>query len=264
MRHLHLSEVHSTNSYLRELIEAEGDSGEQLLVTAHTQIAGRGQRGNSWEAAPGQNLSLSLLLHPADLGAKHPSARVTLFDLNRVTSLALQKLLTTHYLPQHKVEVKWPNDIYVEGRKIAGILTENAWEGSHWSYTIIGVGLNVLQQAFQPYHPEATSILKEGGRMDATVPYEAWHHTLAKQVAEAIIAQLEELYADPEWVRTEYLQHLYRYQISEAPFRLPPTPEHPEGYPFRGTIIGVTPGGLLQISVGETIQQYAFKEVLFE
>ena len=256
MQHIHLSEVGSTNSYLRAYLEQEGDSGETLYVTAYAQTAGRGQRGNSWEANPGQNLSLSLLLHPKQQDG------ITLFDLNRVTSLALHELLT-QLLPEKIVAIKWPNDLYVGEKKIAGILTENEWEGAHWKHAIIGVGLNVLQHTFHPYHPAATSLLVEGAHLAHTACYEAWHHPLATQVVEAITRHLDALYRSPDQVRGKYLQHLYRYQLPNAPFCLPPDSTAPDGLPFRGTIIGVTPEGLLQIDTGTELRHFAFKQVQF-
>lgn len=247
MRHLHLESVHSTNSYLLDWLRKDPDLPSLTVVTAYDQTAGRGQKGNHWEAAAGENITLSLLLRPDRELALAP------FDLNVVTSLALADLLEEYLTNQ--VEIKWPNDLLVEGkRKIAGILTENAWLGNSWDYSIIGVGLNVCQKSFGSYAPPATSMVLEGYQPDQN-----WHDVLVRETIERIEERLAGLADDSASLREEYHSHLFRYRQPGCSYRTA------EGTTFRGMLLGVHPNGLLDIedeASGE-VRSFAFKEVQF-
>lgn len=148
---IYLSEVSSTNDYLRQLIAKEEEK-EGLVVWAHTQTAGRGQRGNTWEAVPGENLTLSLLIQPVFLSAQ------TLFYLSKCVSIALQSYLQFQ-MPTANVQIKWPNDLYANGKKIGGILIENQWDSEGLKHSIVGIGINVNTKRFSPAVQEkATSL----------------------------------------------------------------------------------------------------------
>lgn len=112
MRVITLDTVGSTNSYVAS---RAGSLGHGDIVMAVEQTAGRGQRGNSWEAEPGLNLTLSMLLCPSGVEA------ACQFDISRAVALGTARMLQS-LLPEKKVLIKWPNDIYVGDRKIAGIL----------------------------------------------------------------------------------------------------------------------------------------------
>lgn len=242
MNHRHLTSVPSTNSYLKEWLKKEPNLEAFTVVTAHEQTAGRGQKGNHWEAEPGKNLTLSLLLRPQGWQFTTP------FALNMVTSLALTDLLSPHL----SVQIKWPNDILVEReRKIAGILTENTWIGNDWSYAIVGVGLNMLQTSFQPYTPPATSLLREGVEVPPN-----WHDALLQQLIDNIQRLLSE---NPEALKRDYLKNLFRYQEERALYALL------DGTTFHGTLIGVAPSGHLILYNEEkgVEERFAFKEVQF-
>ncbi len=115
MNLIKLPETASTNTWLKENC-ATLPHGSVALTD--NQTAGRGQRGNSWEAEPGKNLTCSILLRPVAL---HPSRQ---FLISEIVSLAvvetLRELLSPHISPD-RIKVKWPNDIYVDNLKIAGI-----------------------------------------------------------------------------------------------------------------------------------------------
>lgn len=102
-----------------------------LAVMAREQTAGRGQRGNSWEAEPGMNITLSLMLRPQGL---HPGRQ---FVISQAVSLAIVDLLDT-LVPGRKVSIKWPNDIYIDDRKVCGILIENSITGLSITRCIVG------------------------------------------------------------------------------------------------------------------------------
>ena len=243
---IHLSQIGSTNNYLRELLTKDPELPAYTIVDTHTQTSGRGQRGNSWESEPGQNISCSILLRP-----ELPES-VTTFDLNRVTSLALFTLLS-RYIEPSQIRVKWPNDLLIGQRKIAGILTENEWLGDRLNYTIVGIGLNVKQTQFGAYHPSATSLALEGIALPQG--YEAWHHPMVQEIALLLQEEMERLTYDVKALREEYHQYLYGYQQERA-YQLP------SGERLLGTILQVLPNGLLEIeSTSRGKELFAFKEI---
>ncbi|MDE5927427.1 MAG: biotin--[acetyl-CoA-carboxylase] ligase, partial [Duncaniella sp.] len=137
----------STSSYLAGIA---ADAPHGTVVMAREQTAGRGQRGNSWEAEPGCNITLSLLLRPEGL---HPARQ---FVISQAVSLAIADLVS-HFVAA-PVSIKWPNDIYVDDRKICGILIENTITGTSIDRTIVGIGLNVNQTEFRSDAPNPVSM----------------------------------------------------------------------------------------------------------
>lgn len=249
MRQIHLEQIDSTNSFLKRLLEAEPVLEHLTVVSAFEQYQGRGQRGNSWEAQPGKNLTCSILLRP-----KYPT-EISSFDLNIITSLTIRDLLLK-YLPHKTIKVKWPNDIMIKDRKIAGILIENDFIGSTWDKAIVGIGLNVLQREFADYSPQATSIAIEGGKLSED--YETWHTELLGCLLEALAERLHRLYHNVRQLREEYHTHLFAYQDASQLYSLP------NGESFRATLIGVEPNGLLILKREGKVEHFAFKEVKFE
>ena len=126
------SEVGSTNDVVSELASSGAKHG--LAVFAEHQTAGRGRKGNVWEAARGQNLTFSVLLRPEFEMSKWTR-------ISHTTALAVVWAIEP-WLPGMKVELKWPNDVYVDGRKVCGILVESK-STSSGSFVTVGIGLNV-------------------------------------------------------------------------------------------------------------------------
>lgn len=145
---LFLEETVSTNTYLKERLLAE-TLDEGFTVCADFQTAGRGQRGNNWEANSGENLLFSMVLFPKQLFAEEQ------FMISEVVSLALKDVLSNYV---SDISIKWPNDIYWNNKKIAGILIEHAITGDRLDYSIIGVGLNVNQTTFESDAPNPVSL----------------------------------------------------------------------------------------------------------
>lgn len=137
--------------------EISRDAPHGTALMALTQTAGRGQRGNTWEAEPHRNITLSLMLRPEAL----PAARQ--FEISEAVALGVADLLDE--LGIEGVAVKWPNDVYVADRKIAGILIENAiGPGAMISRSIAGIGLNVNQTEFRSPAPNPVSVKQLTGR----------------------------------------------------------------------------------------------------
>lgn len=244
MQLIHLNETTSTNSYLRHLLQQEPQLPEYTMVECYSQTAGRGQRGNSWESQPGQNLTCSILLRPT-----LPQVATT-FDLNIIVSLALRELLTQWISPE-RIKVKWPNDLMVDHRKIAGILIENEWSGAQWDYAIVGIGLNVHQTHFAHYHPQATSISLES---HTPISQEEWVPPMLQKLTQLLQHYTQLLHHSIDALRQEYHRHLLGYQQTQL-YQLP------TGEIIAGTIQSVHPNGLLQIATSQGTHTYAFKEI---
>ncbi len=150
----HFAVISSTNDHARELAEQGAGHGE--VVIAESQTGGRGRRGRPWVSPPGVNVYLSVVLRP-----ELPPARVT--ELTLLASVAVCDALRQANVP---AAIKWPNDLLVGGRKIAGILTELASEPErvHWVVVGIGVNVNATEADFpEELRPIATSVRIERG-----------------------------------------------------------------------------------------------------
>ncbi len=128
-RHLALDVVSSTNDIV--LQQAEAGAAEGLVVTARSQTAGRGRRGREWQCEAGDGLLMSLLLRPSNI----PTSRMPWISL--LTALALFDAID---LPEARV--KWPNDLLLNERKVAGILTELRSTDTG-PVVAVGIGLNL-------------------------------------------------------------------------------------------------------------------------
>lgn len=129
--------IDSTNSHALKL--ADLGVPEPALVVADTQTSGRGRMNRRWITNPGSALAFSLLLHPKP----EEQSRLQLFSA--LASLAVCKVLLNTY--QLNTQIKWPNDILIDRKKTAGILSEAVWSGDHLQAVVIGVGLNVTRGA---------------------------------------------------------------------------------------------------------------------
>ena len=182
---VHIDETDSTNRWLKD--NGEGD----MVVVASYQTAGKGCGTNSWESERGKNLTFSLLIHPEGMPANRQ------FHITEAVSVALCELLEGYIY--NKVEIKWPNDIYVGDQKICGVLIENRLQGGVIKDSIIGVGLNVNQLCFVSDAPNPVSMANITGRQFDR-----------EQLLRELLETFDEEWADLEGVRERYLQQLYR------------------------------------------------------
>ncbi len=146
-----LGRVDSTQA-IAFALAADG-APDRTVVVAESQAAGRGRRGRTWHDEPGASLLVSVVLRP-----RLPAARLPTLSLVAAVAVAEALVAVTGVAPR----LKWPNDVLVDGRKIAGILLESRLpEGT----TILGIGINVAQRAFPPELAErATSLRLATGR----------------------------------------------------------------------------------------------------
>lgn len=153
---IELDSVHSTNQYLSEWSEKE-ILPEGTAVSTKEQTQGRGQKGTVWQTEKGKNLIVSFLLFPDFLLVNDQ------FLLSKVVALSVSKTVRS-FLPENTpINIKWPNDIYVNHQKIAGILIENSIHNSRIRKSIVGIGMNVNQVDF-PNEFHATSLMLSGNQ----------------------------------------------------------------------------------------------------
>ncbi|MCQ2229394.1 MAG: biotin--[acetyl-CoA-carboxylase] ligase [Bacteroidales bacterium] len=148
MQTYHLEQTDSTNSELRKMAAA-GEATNMAMVIADYQTAGRGQVGNKWESEAGNNLLMSILLCPRCLDVRKQ------YYLSMAVSVGIEKALRRYV---DGVKIKWPNDVYVGDKKLAGILIENTLAGVNIATSIVGIGLNVNQMMFMSDAPNPVSI----------------------------------------------------------------------------------------------------------
>lgn len=148
---IYLERTRSTNSHAQQLLK-DSLASEGSVILAAEQTEGRGQGSNSWHSGPGLNLTFSLVLEPRFL---QPHQQ---FVLNK--SIAYAVLQTTRQaLPANiKSCIKWPNDIYASGKKIAGILIEHSILGNSVKHSIVGIGINLNQLEFPQWVPNPVSL----------------------------------------------------------------------------------------------------------
>lgn len=260
---MNLPRVDSTNNFVHDMLSF-GDQLEGItVVVAEEQTAGRGQTGNHWESEPGQNLTFSLLCHPAFV----PPAEQ--FILSQCMALAVWQAVSEvlNSLMAHKtygayeshkayksynpqVTIKWPNDIYVDDRKICGTLIECDLQGKSISNCIIGTGLNVNQTVFRSDAPNPVSLKQLTGQShdceailnQIVTSFQHWYELVQNGQADDI--------------RREYMQHLYR---REGFHRYADVRGE-----FLAEIVDIEPTGhlILRFENGNTCR-YEFKEVKF-
>ncbi|MER7447422.1 biotin--[acetyl-CoA-carboxylase] ligase [Microbacterium sp. NPDC097977] len=150
-----LPAIGSTNTELSERAADAREWPHLSVLLTDTQTAGRARLDRSWTAPPGSSLAVSVLLRrlPAD-----PDARAW---IPLAAGLAMSEAIAEQ-LPEHRVAVKWPNDVLVEGRKICGILAQATSDA-----VIVGTGVNTAMTAAELPVPTATSFAALGVRADA-------------------------------------------------------------------------------------------------
>ena len=239
MKRIALDETISTNRYAKEMPEDE--SHELTLVTAEFQTAGRGAGTNTWESERSQNLLFSLISYPKGLQANQ------MFALSEVTALAIRDALSS-YTPGF--QIKWPNDIYHNDKKIVGMLIENDLRGK-WVYrSIIGVGVDINQTRFLSDAPNPVSLAQILGKK---VDRDQVLNSILQRFIYYYGIMEEECYSE---LHQLYMQHLYRKDALH--------PYSDEGGIFRARIRDVEPTGHLVLEDGNgRLRRYDFKEVRF-
>ncbi|HEY5748204.1 MAG TPA: biotin--[acetyl-CoA-carboxylase] ligase [Chryseolinea sp.] len=234
-----MPECHSTNTLALQLCQNSGPAEGTLVITPN-QTAGRGQRGNGWEAEPGKNFTFSLILKPTTLAVKDQ------FYLNIFTSLALHDYLAAKKCAA--VRVKWPNDIYVGSKKVCGILVESQISGNKFSHVVVGIGLNVNQQKFGTDTATSLSVLT-GIQFDLQTELEGLLTFIEARYLQLREGKLSLLMAD-------YLHVLYGLHQ--------PLAFDVGGVVAEGVIAGVDESGRLRVLMEGEERVFGVKEVSYK
>lgn len=217
---IHLASVTSTNDYLAR--KWNGPPGRPLppftAVLADYQTAGRGRLGRDWLAPKGKSLLMSVLV---------PTAPADLSWLPLMAGMAVQDALAP--LIPGRVALKWPNDVLVDDRKIAGVLSEYLGEQGGRSWVALGIGVNLRERQEELPEVPATSLLLEGGSQSPIA--------LAAQIISALRSWLDAPVPQAEYVRRCASAH------SAVTVTLP------GGDVVSGIGVGVDPAGGLRVEV---------------
>jgi len=218
---VHVPTCHSTNAIAEQILAEEGTQ-EGTVVITDDQTDGKGQMDNVWVSEPGKNLTFSLILNPTFLPIESQ------FYLSIVVSLAIRESLTNWV--GDNVKIKWPNDIMISNKKVAGILIKNTLNKKTVKSTIVGVGVNVNQDVF----PVDTAIsLKNILKKELDLV----------QVFENLLLSLDKYYLK---LRNRKF-HLLKTNYIESMFWLNEWHEFKKGERFKGRILGVDERGHLKV-----------------
>ena len=183
---IHFSEIDSTNKYVKENFNVLDDF---TFVSTDYQTQGKGRNDRSWLANKNENLMFSLLLKNKDI----------IMDslISLVAAVSISEIVERY--ARNRVEIKWPNDIYISDKKVAGILLE----GRLPDYVVIGVGINVNQKEFVgEYRKEPTSLLLETGT-EININY------LKESVYQQMVSNLTEYTSNKEKFLEYFKNHNY-------------------------------------------------------
>lgn len=236
---IELESIDSTNNYLSKLISTTNVPNGTVIL-AHNQTNGRGQRQNSWVSDPGKNLIVSIFIQFNGLPVKEN------FYISMIAANACSKIISK----RNNCEIKWPNDILLNSKKVGGILIENTLQGKFIKHSVIGIGLNVNQISFNKL-PFATSIYNETNKqLDIKI--------LVKELMDEVSKQYYLIQTNQyQKVKSDYLNNLYGYKRTFI-FK-----EVETNCVKNGLILDVKSNGTLQIESEQNILEYQFKEIIF-
>lgn len=238
---IRLTETASTNTYAAKLLMAEKPA-EGTIIFSDSQTEGRGQQGNIWESEIGKNLTVSIILYPYFLVPEKQ------FILNKFISLSVLDFVKLHIPVNISLKIKWPNDIYVDDKKIAGILIENSIAGNSFEHVIIGIGININQEKFSNNAPNPVSLkLLTGKEYDIENCLKELCVSLNKRYD-----QMQENFLDK--LDSDYLKNNYRYNVFSKFMK--------NDSLIYAKISGISQSGKLQLQDKDRkLSEYAFKEI---
>ena len=244
----YLLSIDSTSTELRRRMSVE-ELPHGYCISADFQTARHGQATNHWESEDGKNLLFSLLLRPSVIPASEQ------FIITEIVTLAIINALQDYI--RQRITIKWPNDIYVGNHKLCGILIENALCGKTIDTCIVGIGININQEAFTSNAPNPISLTQLSGRTHD-------RQAIFDEIYKNILNYYD--YLADNWQNNDIKQSLH-YEYMNNLYRR--TGYHnystPEGEKFSAEIEEIGPQGhlTLRLQSGE-LRTFAFKEVIFE
>jgi BirA family biotin operon repressor/biotin-[acetyl-CoA-carboxylase] ligase len=228
---IELDTVDSTNNYAMRLIDAD-KAQAGLTITAEEQTKGKGQRGRHWKGMPGESLMMSIIASP-------DRALREIFLYNASIAVAVATYVS-EICDDSEVNIKWPNDIIVNDKKAGGILLENVIRGNSWTYGVVGLGLNILQDNFPRELYNATSLRIATGKLFSI-------EKIRNQLRARILQSLYKPMSAAQIV-SDYNRLLYKRGQKQI---------FSDGNKFwEVRILGALSDGSLQVARGTQIQQY--------
>ncbi|NOT36483.1 MAG: biotin--[acetyl-CoA-carboxylase] ligase [Saprospiraceae bacterium] len=236
-KHQFLQQVDSTNRYAIELL-SNINPNDGFCVISDFQTEGKGQYGRSWQSESGKNILSSFIFNTKD-----KFSSIDHFVLNVIGSIAVYETLS-NFIPSEEIKIKWPNDILIHSKKIAGILIQNIFRGHELIWTVIGIGINVNQNHFENEH-KATSLFqllsKESDRIDLL---QILHDQLMIQFEKLIQGKVPLLYE----LYNEKLFGLHQIcNLQKANDEI-----------IQGKIRSVDKYGMLSVEIGNKVQAFDF------
>ena len=223
------------------------DLKEGFAWIAGHQTAGRGQRGNTWDTEPNQNLTFSILLKPS-----HALFEQQFFLSKAVATGILSGLDAWSRATQGETftfEIKWPNDIYLDGVKMGGILIENNFTAGKWGFSIIGIGLNINQVIFK--NIRGTS-LRSYLDLKQPIGLTEIYGYICQGIEDNYALFLNQSFTKIDELYQDRLFRRYQWALYED-----------QNERFEGKILGVSEKGLLEIEKKFTVESYDLKEISF-
>jgi BirA family biotin operon repressor/biotin-[acetyl-CoA-carboxylase] ligase len=238
-----LHEVDSTNTYATNLLR-NVNVAEGVIISTDNQTQGKGQRGAVWNSEIGSNITISCVLKPHFLSIKNT------FYLSKISALAIYDVLTELLSSsQFDIKIKWPNDILVNQKKIAGILIENNFNRDTLQHSVIGIGINVNQLEFKNLQDTASSL-----KLLTNQPFNK------NDVLEKLCQQLEKWYlklkaSKYSEIDEHYLHHLFG--LNQLNLFI-----DSKNKEFNATIVGINSDGKLVLQHTDgNLYYYEVKEV---
>jgi len=226
--------IDSTNSYALSLKDTRAFK-EGLVIVSDFQTNGHGQRETNWESEKGKNLNISVLIEPKILIERQ-------FDISILISLSIIDCLTNLGI---KSMIKWPNDILVRNKKIAGILIQNIISSDIITHSVIGIGINVNQLIFETYIPKATSVKLE---LNKDIIVEELQNSLLN-----IMKNRLNDYRSGVDINFHFFNKLFKRDIVSV--------FQNKSKKFNGIIRGVSEMGLLIIETESEVKEFNLKEI---
>lgn len=259
---MYIDQTDSTNSLMARLLKGEEQEYAACLkediplIYTTYQTAGRGQTGNGWESERGKNLLLSYLLREPEVNISE------MFLLNVIAAVAAHRTIAEwlSFEQRPMLSIKWPNDIYIGNRKIAGILVENSLCGTKIQHSIAGIGINVNQEQWVSGAPNPVSMKQlTGVKADIDAIVKRFEHKLETTLSWTPV-QLRNYYRVHQYRCNGYWPFVER-EVSTAP-TMNATAEV-EGQ-FMAKIEGFLPTGELLLRDQQGNQRkYHFKQVRY-
>ncbi|MCI1786045.1 MAG: biotin--[acetyl-CoA-carboxylase] ligase [Bacteroidales bacterium] len=249
-----LDRTDSTNNEAKRHIS---DLDNLSVIAAVHQTAGRGQRGNVWKSAEGQNLTFSMILKFAKKngteteGKRLPRLAVKdQFSISEMTTVSITEYLASAGI---NAKIKWPNDIYVGDKKICGILIENTVSDDDVDSSIVGIGLNMNQVSFP------------AGLMNPVSMTNITHCTY--DIRDSLVKLLHTIMNNLKNLADETGRNGLLEKYKSSMYGINENRHYRDclkGYEFEGKIKGISDDALLIVEMPDgTSNKYAFKEISY-